>query len=122
MVEPGTLRDGRRIGYGFGFFLSQLDGRPEISHGGGIVGFSGYLGSLPADGLAVVTLTNSDSARLYDGYLARELARTVSDRQPDAAESVAGGYSRAGSGHRYLSDWVGDDHRAAPRRPSGTRW
>ena len=44
MTAPGTLQDGRGIPYGFGLFLSTFDGRPEISHGGDIVGFTGFLG------------------------------------------------------------------------------
>jgi CubicO group peptidase (beta-lactamase class C family) len=82
MIEPGKLRDSRSTAYGYGLFLSALDDRLEISHGGGIVGFTAYLGSFPNDELIVVTLTNSDSARLYDGHLGRELARAVMGR-PD---------------------------------------
>ena len=72
-----TLQDGRGIPYGFGLFLSTFDGRPEISHGGDIVGFTGFLGVYPADDLTVVTLTNSDTARLHDGHLARRLVGAV---------------------------------------------
>ena len=80
MTEPSALRDGRRIAYGLGLFLSTLDGRPEVSHGGGIVGFSSFLGVYPADDLTVVTLTNSDTAQLYDGHVARQIARAVTGR------------------------------------------
>ena len=84
MREPGRLRDGRQTAYGFGLFVSSFDERPEISHGGGIVGFTAFLGSFTSDDLIVVTLTNSDSARLYDGHLARELARAVAGRRVTA--------------------------------------
>ena len=77
MTEPGALHDGRRVAYGLGLFLSTFDGRPEVSHGGGIVGFTSFLGVNPADDLTVVTLTNSDTAQLYDGHLARRIVRAV---------------------------------------------
>ena len=93
MTAPGTLQDGRGIPYGFGLFLSTFDGRPEISHGGDIVGFTGFLGVYPADDLTVVTLTNSDTARLHDGHLARRLVGAVLGLRPaesaDASVDVA---------------------------------
>ena len=90
MTEPGSLRDGHRIAYGLGLFLSNFEGRPEIFHGGGIVGFTGYLGVYPADNLIVVTLTNSDAAHLYDGHLARAIldgVRGTGARQPFSVDS-----------------------------------
>jgi CubicO group peptidase (beta-lactamase class C family) len=88
MTEPGALQDGRRVAYGLGLFLSTLHGGPEISHGGSIVGFTGFLGAYPADGLTVVTLTNSDTAHLYDGHLARRLVGAVLGlRRPESADA-----------------------------------
>jgi D-alanyl-D-alanine carboxypeptidase len=80
MTQPGTLHDGRRVAYGLGLFLSAFDGTTEVSHGGSIVGFTGFLGVYPADDLIVVTLTNSDTAHLYDGHLARRIVRGVLGR------------------------------------------
>jgi CubicO group peptidase (beta-lactamase class C family) len=80
MTEPGALQDGRRIAYGLGLFSSRFDGRPEVSHGGGIVGFTSFLGVYPADEVTVVTLTNSDTPQLYDGRLARRIVRAVLGR------------------------------------------
>jgi D-alanyl-D-alanine carboxypeptidase len=93
MTEPGALQDGRRVAYGLGLFLSTLRGRPEISHGGGIVGFTGFLAVYPADDLTVVTLTNSDTAHLDDGHLARRLVGAVLEpprpESPDASVDAA---------------------------------
>ena len=89
MVEPGTLRDRRLIAYGFGLYLSTLDGRPEVSHGGGIVGFTGFLGVYPADNLIVVTLTNTDAVHLYDGNLAREMVRAISAPRRSESSDVS---------------------------------
>jgi D-alanyl-D-alanine carboxypeptidase len=77
MRSPGALSDGRRIGYGFGLFLSALDGREEIFHGGGIEGFTGFVGFYPDADVTVVVLTNLDSAHLYDGHFARRLVRAL---------------------------------------------
>lgn len=48
MTTPGTLADGRSIGYGLGLFLSTLEGREEIFHGGGIPGFTAFIACYPA--------------------------------------------------------------------------
>jgi CubicO group peptidase (beta-lactamase class C family) len=89
MLEPGALPDGRRIAYGLGLFVSTLDGRPEISHGGGIVGFTGFLATYPEDDLIVVSLTNSDAVHLYDGKLTREIVRAISGRRLTQASNAS---------------------------------
>jgi CubicO group peptidase (beta-lactamase class C family) len=77
MTSTGTLSDGRRIGYGFGLFLSTLDGHKEIFHGGGIEGFTGFVGFYPDADVTVVVLANLDVAHLYDGHFARRLVRAL---------------------------------------------
>jgi CubicO group peptidase (beta-lactamase class C family) len=90
ITEPGTLADGRRFSYGLGLFLWNLDGRPEVSHGGGIVGFTGFLGAYPDDGLVIAALTNTDAAHLYDGLLAHTIVRALAgrDSRPSVATSI----------------------------------
>jgi hypothetical protein len=77
MTTPGALADGRKIAYGFGLFLSDLGGHPEIFHGGDIVGFNAFLAWYPADDVSVVVLGNADALQLYNGNLARRLARRL---------------------------------------------
>jgi D-alanyl-D-alanine carboxypeptidase len=77
MTSPGALADGRRIGYGFGLFLSALEGHEEIFHGGGITGFTGFVGYYPDADVTVVVLTNLDAGHLYDGHLAHRIARAL---------------------------------------------
>jgi CubicO group peptidase (beta-lactamase class C family) len=77
MTTPGSLADGRKIAYGFGLFLSDLGGHPEIFHGGDIVGFNAFLAWYPADDVSVVVLGNADALQLYNGNLARRLARRL---------------------------------------------
>lgn len=77
MTTPGALADGRTIAYGFGLFLSDLGGHPEIFHGGDIVGFNAFLAWYPADDVSVVVLGNAEALQLYNGNLARRLARRL---------------------------------------------
>ena len=48
--------------YGFGLFLRTFDNHPTIWHGGLINGFTGETNVFLDSGLAVVVLTNLDSA------------------------------------------------------------
>jgi CubicO group peptidase (beta-lactamase class C family) len=77
MTSPGELADGRRIGYGFGLFLSALEGHREIFHGGGITGFTGFVGYYPDDDVTVVVLTNLDAGHVHDGHLAHRIVRAL---------------------------------------------
>ena len=83
IVRPETLREmwtpqfaaaGQRSGFGIGFALSELDGRPRIGHGGAIYGFATELAGLPDQQLGVVVATtmdiaNSVTTRIADGAL-----------------------------------------------------
>jgi CubicO group peptidase (beta-lactamase class C family) len=46
-------------GYGFGLSIAKLRGAQEISHGGGLNGFSSFLLRLPRENLTVVVLANA---------------------------------------------------------------
>ena len=64
-------------GYGFGIARGTLRGHPQLQHGGGIFGFSSYLGYLPDDALTVAVLYNADALRpgmLDTGRMAQLLA------------------------------------------------
>lgn len=57
---PYRLADGKSTGYGYGWFLSHLQGSPTIEHGGGI---NGYLTSsvyLPDEDVFVALFSNSN--------------------------------------------------------------
>jgi len=57
---PYKLSDGKSTGYGYGWFMSELQGIPTIEHGGGI---NGYLTSsvyLPAGDLFVALFSNNN--------------------------------------------------------------
>ena len=62
MIVPGLLTDGKHTTYGYGFFLSNLNGHRKIDHGGTINGFRAQLSTYPDDGLTVTVLCNHSSA------------------------------------------------------------
>jgi CubicO group peptidase (beta-lactamase class C family) len=51
--------DGSNTGYGYGWELSRFRGDQEISHGGGVPGFTSFLLRLPRENFTVVVLANS---------------------------------------------------------------
>src|SRR5207249_230760 len=46
-------------GYGYGFIIQKLGGLNEISHGGGLHGFSSYMLRIPKENLTVAVLLNT---------------------------------------------------------------
>jgi CubicO group peptidase (beta-lactamase class C family) len=77
MVTPATLADGKRVPYGFGLAIVQLDGRLRLGHGGGIHGFVSHIVTFPADDLTVVVLVNTEGLAAQVG--ARAVARIALD-------------------------------------------
>ena len=80
MTTPGTLVDGRPIGYGLGLFLSEFGGQPEISHGGDFWSFTSFLAWYPSDDVAIAVLQNSQSAPAFDGFLTRRIVHRLLER------------------------------------------
>ncbi len=60
------LRDGSSMPYGFGWMISQVQGRASNEHSGFINGFSTYTLRVPAQQLYVTVLTNSEQFWLDD--------------------------------------------------------
>jgi CubicO group peptidase (beta-lactamase class C family) len=54
------LADGKPVGYGYGWSLSELQGSRSIEHGGGINGYLSYTLYLPEEDLFVALLSNSN--------------------------------------------------------------
>lgn len=86
MITPeGKAVDSK---YGYGITTGTLRGRPMLSHGGGIFGFSTMLNYLPGDDIGVVVLQNGQGSRGdNDGpeQLARRLAAfALGDPYPTA--------------------------------------
>ncbi|WP_207493889.1 serine hydrolase [Aridibaculum aurantiacum] len=53
----------RHSGYGFGWAVDTVAGKPAIVHSGGIHGFLSYNGIFPAENSSIVVLTNSGVAK-----------------------------------------------------------
>ena len=62
MWTATRLSDGKTQNYGFGWSIEDHNGHREIGHGGGIPGFSTYIGRYIEDKLTVIVLANSDQA------------------------------------------------------------
>jgi CubicO group peptidase (beta-lactamase class C family) len=84
MWTPYRLADGKATGYGYGWAISELRGRPSVEHGGGIFGFSTYALRVPGDRVFVAVLCNSDSPPVEPSFLAKKLAAlAVGDPYPE---------------------------------------
>lgn len=96
------LNDGRPnpAEYGFGWFISSMNGHKLIAHGGAWQGFTCHIARYPDDSLTVVVLTNLDSGHSRPGLIAHVVAGLVdpvlappklvaiADNQPGIAESL----------------------------------
>lgn len=77
MTTPGVLADGSPTGYGLGLGIGTFEGRPNISHGGGIFGFTSMLAYLPDEKLSVAVISNCEALsadRVADSVIRAALA------------------------------------------------
>jgi CubicO group peptidase (beta-lactamase class C family) len=74
LQEQARLNNGRKLRYARGLFVDSYPGGTQVSHSGSAAGYSAWLGRLPAEGLSVAVLCNSDEAS------ATALARRVADQ------------------------------------------
>ncbi|UCD48519.1 MAG: serine hydrolase [Phycisphaerales bacterium] len=58
--RKATLKDGREMGYGFGWMIGQYRGLEEICHGGTISGFNAWISRFPNQQFTVIVLSNID--------------------------------------------------------------
>ena len=77
MLTPQRTREGKPIGYGLGFFLTERDGVREAWHTGGQQRVSNVLYLQPDRRLGVVLLTNLEGIGPQLTDLAREIAAVV---------------------------------------------
>jgi CubicO group peptidase (beta-lactamase class C family) len=84
LQEPARLNNGRKLSYARGLNVNTYSVGTLVSHSGGAAGYSAWLGRLPAQGLSIAVLCNSDVAS------ATALARRVGDLfLPAAAADTA---------------------------------
>ena len=58
MVTPGTLEDGKALEYGYGWGVTQYQGRAVAEHSGGIPGFNTFIARFYEDGVTIIVLSN----------------------------------------------------------------
>ena len=61
-------------GYGYGLGINQQLNRKMVSHGGGINGFSTFIGRFPEEKLTIVVLRNADYGQPVPGKITLDLA------------------------------------------------
>jgi CubicO group peptidase (beta-lactamase class C family) len=77
-LANGEASQGFGGGYGLGVMLRTVNGKQTVSHGGGLPGFSSYLGRMVQDNLTVVTLSNSLPSNLsFSGDVFNNVAAIV---------------------------------------------
>lgn len=69
-------RNGEPGSYGFGWFISSVNGHRNIGHTGVTSGFSAANELFPDDHLAIIILSNTDEG-VFAGELANEVARVL---------------------------------------------
>ena len=72
MTTPAKLSDGSSAPYGFGLFMSDVDGHPNLMHEGGIPGFNAILVYFTNEQLTIAVISNSPAASA--GLLAAQIA------------------------------------------------
>ena len=112
LQEQARLNNGRKLGYARGLIVDSSRGGPLVWHSGGAAGYSAWLGRLPAQGLSVAVLCNSDEAS------ASALARSVAEQflPAEAAEvaapsAVAEGTDLNSKAGLFVSERTGDPLR-----------
>jgi CubicO group peptidase (beta-lactamase class C family) len=80
MLNNGKNVDNKRYGepgsYGFGWFISTVNGHRNIGHSGITSGFSAANELFPDDHLTIIILSNTDEG-VFAGNLANKVARTL---------------------------------------------
>lgn len=97
MWTGALLKSGERAGYGFGWGVTERNGHRIVGHGGGRPGFSTDITHLPDDDLAVIVLTNLDSAGagslslgVASLYLSALREAPIEDTDPHTTEALQG--------------------------------
>ncbi|WP_201782928.1 serine hydrolase domain-containing protein [Sphingopyxis macrogoltabida] len=80
--------------YGMGLEDDASSGVSVISHGGSLFGYKSNWFALPASGIGVVVLTNSENGYTLANQVKRRLLELVFDGKPEAKENVASAVKR----------------------------
>jgi len=85
--QAGALNDGRAIGYGFGLYLSSVQGIRVVEHSGSTAGYTAHLLRMPDHRISVAVLCNAATARAtqYAHQVADALLPNHEHTAPDPA-------------------------------------
>src|SRR5262249_53217237 len=75
MWKPQFAKPEEKTGFGIGFHVGELEGKPRIGHGGAIYGFATELAFLPEEKLGVVVVASRDCANAVMTRIADEALR-----------------------------------------------
>lgn len=123
MWSPVRLTSDSLHPYGFGWFLSPVNGRRAVYHPGHVQGFSTYIIRYPDDRLTVIVLTNlSDDnpgkiarsvAGIYVPELAERVPGTIPDKEPAFAPVVESFVGRPDTVNINVSLFTGEFRQKA---------
>jgi CubicO group peptidase (beta-lactamase class C family) len=130
--KPFRLTSGETVPYGYGWGISQFEGRDVVSHGGGINGFTCQVLRIPQDRVFVAVLTNRNDEASNPGLVARKLAAAAIGKPASEKTVVLGpealakrpGLYRTRADARYLVTLEGDHlllRRYGDEHPDGGR-
>lgn len=124
MTTPRRSADGKKMGFGIGFHIQDLDGETKIGHGGAVYGFSTQLEALPDRKFGVAAVTSLDGCNGVVRRLANYSLRLMSAAQdgdplpdyqvttpivPERAKQLVGTYREVdGDGFARISELDGD--------------
>jgi CubicO group peptidase (beta-lactamase class C family) len=98
MWTPVKLNDGKTHPYGFGWLLSEINGKRIIEHGGAWQGFKAFIARYPDEKLTVIVFANlihaneakiaHGVAAIYNPFLAPPVAKAIEDKEPKVTAFV----------------------------------
>ncbi|MFK8114371.1 MAG: serine hydrolase [Rubripirellula sp.] len=88
MISPRKDANGKSVGYGLGFRISDIDGHTKVGHGGAVYGFSTQLGALPQRKLGVAAASSLDASNGVVSRLANYALRLMLATQDGKALPV----------------------------------
>ena len=116
--SPVRLTNDSLHPYGFGWFLSPINGRKAVYHSGGWQGFNTFIGRYLDDHLTVMVLANlataySDKiarsvAGIYVSELGEKVLNPITDREPQFTSMVENLYRNPDTTNVNLALFAGD--------------
>jgi len=114
----------KKAGFGLGFFVSEVDGKRAIRHGGAVYGFSTEFAALPDEKLGVIVCASKDVAnavttRIAQTSLKMLLAKKAGKPLPKVENSTSldADFAKRLTGHYKL-----DDKRMEIYEQGGKAW